>query len=119
MIEDDPARRAKDRRCAQYKTPVFINSNIHGNEWEGTDAALQRHREARTAPGATAGTCCAPPASYFNVTPTPTAGSPAPRANAAGFDLNRDIITASQPEARAMRRRRRTTSRLSSLDLHG
>ena len=42
LIEDDPARARQDPDLlARYKTPLFINGNIHGNEWEGTDAALR------------------------------------------------------------------------------
>ncbi len=33
-IENDPARAAKDRKLpGRYKAPVFVNNNIHGNEW--------------------------------------------------------------------------------------
>ena len=42
QIEEDPARARADRQLLRdYKTPLFVNANIHGNEWEGTDAALR------------------------------------------------------------------------------
>ncbi len=35
-------RAGRDKRLERdYKAPVWINNNIHGNEWEGTDAALR------------------------------------------------------------------------------
>ncbi len=41
-ILEQSAQAAGDRGLARtYKTPIFINNNIHGNEWEGTDAALR------------------------------------------------------------------------------
>ena len=40
LIEDDPVRARTDPDLlANYKTPIFINANIHGNEWEGADAS--------------------------------------------------------------------------------
>ena len=35
---------------AQYKTPIWISNNIHGNEWEGTDAAMRYIEHLATAP---------------------------------------------------------------------
>ncbi|MFD7638091.1 M14 family zinc carboxypeptidase, partial [Streptomyces sp. NPDC059873] len=69
LIEDSPAAAAKDRRIkSSYKTPVFINNNIHGNEWEGTDAALKLIEElAKAKDGRTAG-LLAKNRIYLNVT---------------------------------------------------
>ena len=35
---------------AGYKTPIWFSANIHGNEWEGTDAAMQYIRRIVDAP---------------------------------------------------------------------
>ena len=49
LLEDDPTRAREDAELlAGYKTPLFVNSNIHGNEWEGTDAALRVIEELAT-----------------------------------------------------------------------
>ena len=79
LIEDDPARAARDRGLRQgYKTPVWINGNIHGNEWEGTDGALRVIEQLATATDpATADLLGAPGCTSTSPT-TRTAGSPAP-----------------------------------------
>jgi hypothetical protein len=39
LIEDDPAAARRDRALARgYKTPVWINANIHGDEWRAPTA---------------------------------------------------------------------------------
>ncbi|WP_137989475.1 M14 family zinc carboxypeptidase [Streptomyces vilmorinianum] len=120
LIENAPAAAAKDPRIkAAYKTPVFINNNIHGNEWEGTDAALELIEELATATdGKTAG-LLARTRILLNVTANPDGRIAGTRANANGFDLNRDFITASQPEARAIRRIAIDRQPAVMLDLHG
>ncbi|KKZ69854.1 M14 family zinc carboxypeptidase [Streptomyces showdoensis] len=119
-IENAPAAAAKDPRIkAAYKTPVFINNNIHGNEWEGTDAALKLIEElARATDRKTAG-LLAHTRIYLNVTANPDGRIAGTRANADGFDLNRDFVTASQPEARAIRRIAIDKQPAVMLDLHG
>jgi len=48
-IKNNPAAAARDTRLlADYKAPVWINANIHGDEWEGTDAAMRLIRELAT-----------------------------------------------------------------------
>ncbi|MFE4061577.1 M14 family zinc carboxypeptidase [Streptomyces sp. NPDC059096] len=120
LIESAPALAAKDRRIkSTYKTPVFINNNIHGNEWEGTDAALELIEElAKAEDGATA-RLLASNRVYLNVTANPDGRIAGTRANSAGFDLNRDFITGSQPESRAVRRIAVDKQPAVMLDLHG
>ena len=51
LIEDEPVRAREDAALlASYKTPMFINGNIHGNEKEGTDAIVASSRSRRRAP---------------------------------------------------------------------
>ncbi|MFJ6348744.1 M14 family zinc carboxypeptidase [Streptomyces sp. NPDC092046] len=119
-IENAPAAAAGDPRIkAAYKTPVFINNNIHGNEWEGTDAALKLIEELATATDRKTAGLLARTRVYLNVTANPDGRIAGTRANADGFDLNRDFVTASQPEARAIRRIAIDKQPAVMLDLHG
>ncbi|MEU5898320.1 M14 family zinc carboxypeptidase [Streptomyces venezuelae] len=119
-IENDPARAAKDRAIkSSYKTPVFVNNNIHGNEWEGTDAALRLIERLAKAEDKDSRELLARNRLYFNITTNPDGRIAGTRANANGFDLNRDFITASQPEARAVRRIAVDKQPAVMIDLHG
>ncbi|MFB7271155.1 M14 family zinc carboxypeptidase [Streptomyces sp. NPDC056244] len=120
LIENSPAAAAKDRRIkSSYKTPVFINNNIHGNEWEGTDAALKLIEELAKAKDARTGDLLAKNRIYLNVTANPDGRIAGTRANGNSFDLNRDFITGSQPETRAMRQIAIDKQPAVMLDLHG
>ncbi|MFJ5223581.1 M14 family zinc carboxypeptidase [Streptomyces sp. NPDC088400] len=120
LIEDSPAAAAKDRRIkSAYKTPVFINNNIHGNEWEGTDAALKLIEELAKAKDGRTRDLLDRNRIYLNVTANPDGRIAGTRANSEGFDLNRDFITASQPEARAVRQIAVDKQPAVMLDLHG
>ncbi|QCD55674.1 M14 family zinc carboxypeptidase [Streptomyces hawaiiensis] len=120
LIGNTPAAAAKSREIKRdYKTPVFVNSNIHGNEWEGTDASLKVIERLATAKDAKTRDLLAHSRLYFNITANPDGRIAGTRANAAGFDLNRDFVTASQPETRAMRQIEIGTQPAVLLDLHG
>ncbi|MEV5317322.1 M14 family zinc carboxypeptidase [Streptomyces sp. NPDC052687] len=120
LIERAPATAAGDPRLKKaYKTPVFFNSNIHGNEWEGTDAALRLVERLATAKDDKTRDLLAHSRLYFNVTANPDGRIAGTRANANGFDLNRDFVTASQPETRAMRQILLDKQPVVMLDLHG
>ncbi|WP_084773380.1 M14 family zinc carboxypeptidase [Nonomuraea candida] len=119
-IENDPAGAARDRRLAgRYKAPVFVNANIHGNEWEGTDAALRTIEHLATSTDPAVAALLARTRLYFNVTANPDGRVNGTRQNGAGFDLNRDFVTASQPEVRAMRQVMIDTQPVAMIDLHG
>ncbi|MGJ5897211.1 M14 family zinc carboxypeptidase [Streptomyces niveiscabiei] len=117
LIED--AKVSWAGQVAGYKAPVFFNSNIHGNEWEGTDAALKVIERLATANDARTRDLLAHTRLYFNITANPDGRIAGTRANANGFDLNRDFVTASQPETRAMRRIQIDKQPAVMLDLHG
>ncbi|MFF8968389.1 M14 family zinc carboxypeptidase [Streptomyces sp. NPDC014995] len=120
LIENAPAVAAKDPLLkAAYKTPVFFNSNIHGNEWEGTDASLKLIEQLATAGDRKTRDLLAHSRLYFNITANPDGRIAGTRANANGFDLNRDFVTASQPEARTIRRIGIDKQPAVMLDLHG
>ncbi|MEU3736184.1 M14 family zinc carboxypeptidase [Streptomyces sp. NPDC032198] len=120
LIENAPGAAAKDPAVkSSYKTPVFINNNIHGNEWEGTDAALRLIEKLAKAKDGGTKDLLAHNRLYFNVTANPDGRIAGTRENANGFDLNRDFITASQPEVRAMRQIAIDKQPAVMIDLHG
>lgn len=120
LIENAPGAAAKDPAVkSSYKTPVFINNNIHGNEWEGTDAALKLIEKLAKAKDGKTKDLLAHNRLYFNVTANPDGRIAGTRENANGFDLNRDFITASQPEVRAMRQIAIDKQPAVMIDLHG
>jgi zinc carboxypeptidase len=119
-IENDPADAARDRRLRdRYKAPVFINNNIHGNEWEGTDASLRVIEQLATSNHPSVRHVLRTTRLYFNITANPDGRVAGTRQNTAGFDMNRDFVTSSQPEVRAMQQIMIDTQPLVMLDVHG
>ncbi|NEA61902.1 M14 family zinc carboxypeptidase [Streptomyces sp. SID12488] len=120
LIENAPSVAAKSQAVKRsYKAPVFVNNNIHGNEWEGTDASLKIVERLATATDARTRDLLAHTRLYFNITANPDGRIAGTRANANGFDLNRDFVTSSQPEGRAMRQIEIDKQPTVMLDLHG
>ena len=104
LIEDDPVRARQDPDLlAGYKTPLFVNGNIHGNEKEGTDAIVRVIEQWATSTDPAVEQLLQRNRIIFNVTSNPDGRVANTRANAAGYDLNRDLTIASQPEARLIR----------------
>ncbi|WP_109473307.1 M14 family zinc carboxypeptidase [Ornithinimicrobium cavernae] len=115
-----PEQAAGDRGLAKdYKTPIFLNNNIHGNEWEGTDAALRLIEDYATSNDPEVVEALETSRIYVVVTMNPDGRHGNTRANASGFDMNRDFITATQPEVIAVRDTLVRTQPLVMLDLHG
>ncbi|MFC7528330.1 M14 family zinc carboxypeptidase [Actinoplanes sp. GCM10030250] len=120
LIEDDPRAAKRDRALKSgYKTPVWINANIHGNEWEGTDGALRVIERLATATDAATKSFLGRSRVYVTVTNNPDGRIAGTRANGAGFDINRDHATSSQPESRAVRDVVIGTQPFVMLDEHG
>ncbi|MDX3840650.1 M14 family zinc carboxypeptidase [Streptomyces europaeiscabiei] len=120
LIAESPQSAAKDRAVKKsYKTPAFFNNNIHGNEWEGTDASLKLIERLATATDGRTRDLLAHSRLYFNITANPDGRIAGTRTNANGFDMNRDFVTASQPEVRAMRQIQIDKQPAVLLDLHG
>lgn len=120
LIESAPQSAARSPEIRKtYKAPVFFNNNIHGNEWEGTDASLKLIERLATATDAGTKDLLAHSRLYFNITANPDGRIAGTRANAVGFDMNRDFVTASQPEVRAMRRIQIDKQPVVMLDVHG
>ncbi|MBB5955418.1 hypothetical protein FHS29_001999 [Saccharothrix tamanrassetensis] len=119
-IENDPVGAKRDPFLRNaYKAPVWINANIHGDEWEGTDGALRVIEYLATSPDRQTTNFLRRNRIYVNLTANPDGRVAGTRPNATGFDLNRDFVTASQPEARAMRDLVKRIQPLLMLDEHG
>ncbi|GIF63989.1 hypothetical protein Ais01nite_20240 [Asanoa ishikariensis] len=119
-IEDEPAKARTDRKLlAGYKTPLFVNANIHGNEWEGTDAALRVIEEFATSTDPAVERLLRRNRLVFNITSNPDGRVAGQRPNAAGYDLNRDLTIVSQPETNLIRELIVDTKPIITLDLHG
>src|SRR5699024_4897876 len=100
MIQHEPHKAARDAKLqAEYKTPIWFSANIHGNEWEGTDASLQYIEELVTAPWSQVEDLLTGHRLYFSLTLNPDGRKLGQRATAQGFDANRDMITNTTPES--------------------
>ncbi|PXY28386.1 peptidase M28 [Prauserella muralis] len=120
LIENNPVAAARDPRLArQYKAPVWINANIHGDEWEGTDGAMRVIADLATTTDPDEIGLLRRTRIHVTVTNNPDGRVAGTRANGAGFDVNRDHITSSQPESRAVRDVLIDTQPLVMLDEHG
>ncbi|WP_220451168.1 M14 family zinc carboxypeptidase [Nocardioides dongkuii] len=119
-IKTDPTAAAADTDLlAQYKTPVWISNNIHGNEWEGTDAAMQYIEWLATAPMSEVGSILRNNRLYFSPSLNPDGRTNATRATAIGLDPNRDMITNSTPETQSFIRQAQAIQPIYAADFHG
>ncbi len=119
-LRTDPAAAAADTQLlAQYKTPVWFSANIHGNEWEGTDGAMDYIEWLVTSPMSEVGGILRNNRLYFSLTLNPDGRTVATRATTLGFDENRDMITNILPESRSFVRTAQAIQPIYSADLHG
>lgn len=119
-IENDPVAAARDLALRDnYKAPVWINANIHGDEWEGADGALRVIEDLALDADRSTAEFLRRNRVHVNLTANPDGRVAGTRANASGFDLNRDFVTSSQPESRAMRDVVKRIQPLLVLDEHG
>lgn len=102
-----------------WRTPLLISNNIHGNEWEGTDGSLQVLEDLAFSDDPEVIELLERHVIAFVVTHNPDGRVAGTRANTNGFDMNRDYITGSQPEVRAVRAQIVRYSPLTMLDIHG
>jgi hypothetical protein len=119
-IEEYPEVSQHDERLLDgYKVPFFANGNIHGNEWEGTDAILRILEEFATSNDPEVIETLKTTRIHFNVTANPDGRVAGTRENGAGYDLNRDLTIVGQPETLLIREIVTETQPIFSLDLHG
>jgi len=120
LIKQDPVAASKNRPLQnQYKVPIWFNGNIHGNEWEGTDGILDYIEYLATAPWPEVRDLLQDYRFYFTVTNNPDGRALGQRANADGFDINRDMITGATPESRIVRDLSSVIQPTFFIDLHG
>jgi hypothetical protein len=124
LMLDDPAQ-AQDlleQWGDDVKVPIFNQSGIHGNEYEGVDSNMQLIKELATTPDGVDPKID----SYldhmvlvFNIIQNPDGRIAGARANGNGFDLNRDYLTQSQSETQASVAYQQEWLAPELLDLHG
>lgn len=120
MISSDPEAAAEDTQLlGQYKTPVWVSANIHGNEWEGTDAVMRYIDYLVTADDAEVGSILRNNRLYFSLSLNPDGRTLATRATSLGLDPNRDMITLTTPEAASYVRTAQAIQPIYAADLHG
>ncbi|HEX2046063.1 MAG TPA: M14 family zinc carboxypeptidase [Gaiellaceae bacterium] len=116
------ARRFLERFGGAIKVPIFIQGGIHGNEYEGVDANMRTIERLATTPyGAdpVVDEILDNAVVLFNVVQNPDGRVAGTRANANGFDLNRDYLTQSQSETVASVAVMQAWIPPEVLDLHG
>ncbi|WP_036195016.1 M14 family zinc carboxypeptidase [Nocardioides aequoreus] len=119
-MREEPARAARDAKLrAGYKTPIWISANIHGNEWEGTDAALNYIEDLATAPRSEVGELLDGHRLYFSVALNPDGRTVGTRRTGLALDANRDMITNTTPEATSYVRTAQAIQPMYAADLHG
>jgi hypothetical protein len=104
------------------KVPIFIQGAIHGNEYEGVDSNMRIIEKLATTPYGTdpeVDQILDGGIVVFNVIQNPDGRVAGSRANANGFDLNRDFLTQSQPETKASVAIMQEYLPPETLDLHG
>ena len=116
----DPAK-AQDmiEKFGDFKVPVFINASIHGNEYPGVDAAIRLIETLAYENTPEVQSILENVILLVNVVANPDGRVAGTRSNSNGFDLNRDFITQSQPETRAMVKLISEWNPMVTLDLHG
>ena len=121
---EDPARAQAllEEWDGEVKMPIFIEANIHGDEREGADAMMQALRDLTTTPrGAHPLVDKILDKSVLIVIPVqnPDGRVAGTRANANGFDMNRDYLVQSQSETRANIKVQQEWLATNGLALHG
>ena len=99
--------------------PVYINSSIHGNEWEGVDASLDTIERLAFSDDPDVARILEQTFVVINAVANPDGRVAGRRQNGAGFDLNRDFATLSQPETLPVVEDVTRYNPVVLLDLHG
>ncbi|MCR6687865.1 M14 family metallopeptidase [Cellulomonas sp.] len=120
-VKHDAAAAADDEELqAGYKRPIWFNGNIHGNEWEGTDASLNYIEwlvENENTPYVQ--DLLEHYRLYFTVSNNPDGRIVGTRANGQNLDLNRDFVTNQAAETRIVRDLTAFIQPIFFIDLHG
>jgi len=120
LIKADPVAAAADATLQSgYKVPMWFNGNIHGNEWEGTDATLNYIEDLATTTDPSVTEMLSDHRIYFTVTNNPDGRALGQRGTANGYDPNRDFITGATAEASIVRDLASVIQPTYFIDLHG
>jgi hypothetical protein len=119
MLEDPLAAQEMIEKFGDFKVPLFVNASIHGTEYPGVDAAMRlietlAYEDTPEVQGILENVIL-----LVNVVQNPDGRVLGTRYNSNGFDLNRDLITQSQPETRALVEVITDWNPMVFLDLHG
>ncbi|GMA31077.1 M14 family zinc carboxypeptidase [Litorihabitans aurantiacus] len=122
-IKHDSAAAATDAALAAgYKKPIWFNNNIHGNEWDGTDAAISYVEDLLDrldAGDPEALELVEGSRLYVTLSNNPDGRVNGTRATALGLDPNRDFITNTTPETAVVRDLTADIQPLFFIDMHG
>ncbi len=120
LLLTDPEK-AQDmiEQFGDFKVPFFVNASIHGTEYPGVDAAMQLIETLAYEDSEEVQAILDSVILLVNVVANPDGRVLNTRYNANGFDLNRDFITQSQPETKALVRVITEWNPMVLLDLHG
>jgi hypothetical protein len=119
LIEENPARAARTAACSATTRRRVLQRQHPRQRVGGHRRVLRVIEELATSKDPAVVSMLARTRLYFNITMNPDGRVAGTRANANGFNLNRDFITQTQPETRAVRDVMIDTQALVMLDLHG
>ena len=119
MLKDPAKAQELIDQLGDLKVPVLVNGSIHGDEYPGVDAIMRLIERLAFDDSEETQQILANEILLFNVVQNPDGRVLGRRENAAGFDLNRDWITQSQPEVQATVRVLTEWNPMVVLDLHG
>jgi hypothetical protein len=105
LTEPQRAQGMLDKAGDDVKVPIYIQSAIHGNEYEGVDAMFELVERLATTPYGVdpeVDNILNHVVLLWNVDQNPDGRIAGVRANGNNFDLNRDFLTQSQPETKAV-----------------
>jgi hypothetical protein len=119
MIHNPEKAQAMIEVFDDFKIPVFINGSIHGNEYPGTDASIRlietlAYDDSEEVQGILDNIIL-----LVNVCHNPDGRVLGIRENSVGFNLNRDMLTQTQPETRALAKVISQWNPMTFIDLHG
>lgn len=102
MIKDPEKAQEMIEKDSDYKVPIYINNSIHGGETTGVDAGLKFLAELAYSDSEEVQKILENTIIVMNIVANPDGRVHGWRQNDNGFDCNRDMVTQSQPENRAM-----------------
>jgi hypothetical protein len=124
VMLDDPAEARRLLRSFgdDVKVPIYVQGGIHGNEFEGVDAAMdtiEKYATTRYGENPAIDEILSHAILIFNPIQNPDGRVAGSRANGNGFDLNRDFLTQSQSETIASIKLMKEWLAPEMLDMHG